>query len=65
MQKLKERNINPNILETIKIDYLEERLTEYEIIYNTNTELNRELISKSGSDIKKEIIYTINRKTKR
>lgn len=62
IQKLKERNINLNILENIKLEDLNERLTEYEMIYSTNVELNRDLVSRSGLEITREIVYTINKK---
>lgn len=34
MQMMKERNLNPNILENIKLEDLKEQLIDYEIIYN-------------------------------
>lgn len=59
-QFIMERNIDPSYLDSNDLKELKDRLTEYEIIYNTNIELNRETIKQVSSDITRLIIYTIN-----
>lgn len=59
IQFMKDRHISPDILKNCNLETLKQQLTEYQTIYNSNIQLNKETIEQTSSNITRLITHTI------